>query len=238
MSRPCRRAGGLWTPTEDAVLRREYPRIRRGGSGGIRRLARVLGRSRPAVKIRARRLGLRTNVHWTPRQIAVLRMEWHEVSPRVLREKLGGRTWYAIAQRAHLLGLPFGVPQGCEAIHPAAKRVGVAHETLVRILTAAGVRLHRWYPEPVARRPRTTARRAPRRYAERDEIDAAVAAWLDTEVLPGAARARGVHPQTLRGRMLRLGLATRGEGLSVRRPSEVYDRAMVGYRPRRKGGAS
>jgi hypothetical protein len=216
-------SGAPWTAEEDARLRARYPRARS--------LAPLLplfpGRTACAVFHRARALGLYTARTWTRAEVATLRDGWHEYGPRGLKARLPGRTWFAIRQKAEALGLPSGVPQGCESLYACAQRTGFHLATLRRVLAAGGVRVRVRYPAA-----RSGARHH-YHYVERDEADAAVAAWLATETVRSAAKARGMHPSSLRHVLLRSGVTTLGpKGFALRVPSAAIDAALAAWRKR------
>jgi hypothetical protein len=203
-----------WTAAEDAVLRREY----RGNPAAF--VARLPGRSAKAIQVRAVALGVTVPTRWSPTEDAILRREWHDVGARTLKGKLPGRTWHAIRGRAILLGLPLGIPQGCETVWAAAARTGFSYDGLEQVLAWAGVRLR--YAYPAENRGVFTPGKHAHRFAERDEVDEAVRRWLRSEHLAPAARERGIHPETLRA-----WLAAEGLVPPVRGPGERRSRLRI-----------
>lgn len=149
-----------------------------------------------------------------------------------LQRRLPGRTRGAIWQRARRLRLPMGIPQGCEALTSAARRLGWSLEQLEMIVRAAGVRL--LAVESMHRGGRVW------RYAPRDELERAVHAWMARETVCGAARARRVAPATLRLWLRRAGYR-RPPGLARRHEriaSALFDHVVAtrGYQGTRAPG--
>lgn len=91
---PCRR----WTPEETAQLRDAVSRPE---------LAARLGRSLDALRLRAQRAHLVTPAppRWSADHDAQLVAAWPPTNRRALCHALG-RSWFAVRQHAHSLGLP------------------------------------------------------------------------------------------------------------------------------------
>ena len=171
-----------WTAAEDAVLRAHY--CKRGPRGCM---ASLPGRSRDAVRCRARVLGLRTSSRWTEDERRILRREWGELAWKTLRTLLPGRTWCAVAQQALRMGL--GDPaQGVHSIEAAVERTGLSRGCLLRVLAAEGVQvINRPLTSPKKRRgpgrPKAAARGRSRRgfrwlAVDMDRAVEAVESWM------------------------------------------------------------
>jgi hypothetical protein len=173
-----------WTPAEDEAVRSRYSR------GNAARLARELDRSVVAVRKRAARLGLNVARRWTAADDAKLADLWSE-APVSRIAKLLGRTPLTTYWRARQLGLPCGAPRGLEYLTDAADRTGYGTGQLRIILRAGGVKL-----QLSASRP-TKARRH-YHVVDPDDVDRAVATWLESEVVNCAAEVRGLSGETLR----------------------------------------
>jgi hypothetical protein len=226
-----------WTREEDRLLREHFPHTKRIAA----LLTLFPGRSHYSIRDHAYELGLRTRRGWTRAELRALREGWHELGPRGLRRALPGRTWSSIRQKADDLGLPSGVPQGCESLAACAARTGFHHSTLARILEAGGVRVRVTYP-----RGKPGCQRQPRHYVERDAADEAVARFLETETVVEAARRRGLHPSTLADWLGDAGelRPERRHGRLWRVPGAVIDRvaaerraALAAWRASRKRAA-
>jgi hypothetical protein len=124
-----------WTADEEALLRKNF---RRRGPAWC---AAKLGRSKGAVIGHANARGLTLHL-WTQREVTILRAEWGTVGVRVLRRKLGGRTWKSIEFKARRLGLD-GPSQGLVSIAEASEITGVNVKRLRRILDEEAVPVRR-----------------------------------------------------------------------------------------------
>jgi hypothetical protein len=173
-----------WSPDEDAAVRARYAR------GKVVALASELGRSTVAVKKRAQALGLNLAPRWTADHDQELRSHWGELSVGQIAKTMK-RTAKTVYWRARKLQLPCGATQGLEFLTHAADRCGFDTATLRRILKDAGVRLQLSASRPC---------KAKRHYhvVDPDDVDRAVAAWCDSEIVNVAAKAHGVSCDTLR----------------------------------------
>ncbi|MEM3018024.1 MAG: hypothetical protein QXO25_04000, partial [Candidatus Bathyarchaeia archaeon] len=120
--------------------------------------------------------------YWTPEETQYLLTHWHRVSQWTLMKHLRPRTWKSIVAKAARLGLPRGVPQGCESIASAARRTGYCAQTLVNILHKYGVEIRYCYMFY-----RKNKRLKPRRYVDSFEVDEAIEKHMSTETLHAAA---------------------------------------------------
>lgn len=152
-----------WSEDDLALLTKHYP-LR-----GAEWCRKKLHRSERSIANKSRRLGLAR--FWSRRELVTLRAEWGEVSERKLRQKLPGRTWKAIAEKAKKLGLS-NPNQGVASIKEVAIKSGFNHRRVMVILRAMGVRL--------TYRVRTQVRpNAARRWVvDLDEALEAIAAWV------------------------------------------------------------
>ena len=109
----------------------------------------------------------------------------------------------------------------------ASSRVsGVTWPTLRRVLEEAGVQVRR---NPHARAWATSRVL----YVERDAMIEAVEAWLLTETVYGAARARGIPAPTLLHWMHDAGIRSGVRGKALRIPTATIDRVVAERRARR-----
>ena len=215
-----------WTAAEVAFLRKNYHR-------GLSWLAKRMGRSRGALAWKARASGITRK--WTRAELVTLRAEWGELSERGLRRKLRGRTWAAIAIRAHRMGLA-NPNQGKVDMRTASRITGIDHRALPAVLAAAGVR--RTY------RIRTNGDCGSVKYrcwmVDADEARAAATAHFArlARLLsrPEAARRMGVGIPTVRAAMQMLAATRPVEGLWAkpwRVSPEDADAAIAMYRASR-----
>lgn len=137
--------------------------------------------------------------HWSKTEENLLVWNWESSTVEALADKLG-RTPLSVYCKAHELGLQRGCPQGMEYVTAAAKRTGYALATLKNILRWAKVHV-----EPT--RSRRYASKATANagfqchFVRPDAVDAAIASWLSSESVGGAAKARGIRPHDLRARL-------------------------------------
>lgn len=172
-----------WSETEYAAVRERYR------SDGAKSLARELGRSVPSVCKCAKRLGIVKLERWTEREDEQLRMFWGERPIRELSRILG-RPESGIYLRAGKLGIRSGAPQGKEYLTHAAERIGVARETLRKIL--------RWYGVRTSRPSRARDGAWSFGYVDSYDAERAAEAWFRTETMEEAARRHGWAAETLR----------------------------------------
>ena len=217
--------GRQWTADEERILREHY-------ADGVSAVAARIGRSRHAVCVRASRLGISIEKHWTAEDDDRLVKFWGERSIRGIAMAFG-RTQVAIKRRAQVLGLHLRTPEGFETISAAAIRVGFRRETLRRILAWAESRKIVGDGKPVERlawSPRHNPKSRYRQHVvESFEVDEAVAAWMDAETPEFVARARGCSPERVR-RVLRDAGVTRPpmiKGAQWRIPSKVVAEAFA-----------
>lgn len=227
--------GKNWTEEEERILRAHYPQ-----KNGVQSCGRLLPhRSLNSLRLRASKLALRAHRStkpWTPRELHILRLEWGEVAPRTLREKLRPHTWTAIVWRAKHMGL--GSPaRGLVSIRRAAEVCGYCSRSMRKILVEQGVTIHQ-HPGGL----RAQKRRERRELVELDEARAAVERHMaatsadSRETIREAARRHGVSQTTMAGRLARAGLLPRpGSGHVVLVLPEHSDRAVQMWKPRKRG---
>lgn len=205
-----------WTPAEDAVLRVRYERE------GAAAMAQALGRTLGSVHHRTRALGLYTHRRWTAKDDAQLEMLWGETSLAWLARKIG-RTVFATYKRAQDIGLPLGLPDGDEYITTAISRTGYHGGPLRRILKWAGVDIRLAMSRPCGARRHF-------HIVDADEVNDAIARWLKTETLQGAARRHGIDRNTLAGWLEASGLPLPPKPDGKRHwriPSDTIDAAVA-----------
>lgn len=219
-----RRKPRLWTPDEDAILRRRYPRLRRRSAraGEMRALLRALpGRTESAIRTRAQDIGVRMRGTWTPAEDATLRKLWPDTATRHLRAALRPRSWSAIEKRAVALGLGARW-QGYVSITVAAVALGYNPIALRHLLEREGVR--------VLMRHSGDAVGAHRIVCLDDARDAVLRA-LRKETPAEAARRLGVQPKELRVWLRMAGLLAASPGprnrSHTRLDSASIDEALV-----------
>lgn len=178
---------------ESETFMREHYRER-----GARFCAEALGLSVRQIQRRAQSFGLRRKSSWTPADDRTLRLLWSELPLAEIAERMG-RTMASLYQRAKVLQLPLGCPQGWEYLTHAAHRCGYEVAQMRRLLRWASVRLMRAQSRPGVK-PRGAGLRDPRAktwIVEPDRVDEAVARWLQCETVNAAAARLGVSAHTL-----------------------------------------
>lgn len=172
-----------WTAKDDVILREMYVR------DGAKATAAALGRPIHCVHIHARRTGVKARPQWSAKDREALRMGWGEVSIAELAAKLG-RSRRSTFDRGVRMGLKAGCPAHREYVQAAADRTGFHLTTMRRILKWARI-----VPVPAPTYPakRPTIRTTVDPYA----VDEAVKAWLQTETLAAAGRARDISPHRI-----------------------------------------
>lgn len=205
-----------WTEPESDLVRLLYP------VGGIEACLRALPlRSRAGI-LQHTFKRLRLAVHrppWTAAEDGRLRLLWGDghslahVAQNLRRRPRG------VYQRAVILGLPIGCPQGHEYFSDAAERVGYSRAALRHILAWHSVRLH----------PSLGLGKGAHRHHTVDtaDVDEAVEAWTRTEPVGRAAARRGLCPRTVRVYLHALGLRSSGRRRHLRVTEEEVDRAMA-----------
>ena len=218
-----------WTSAEDATLRAAYSK-----RGGLRRAIKALPhRTEKAIVIRAGRIGAVVYQRaWTVQEEDILRREWTEVSARTLRDKLPGRTWYAIFDHARRLGIARGIPQGYVTVKAAAQRAGYAQQTLSDLLVRHNVRVKRRNTVRSERIDRPTC------MVDWADVQRAIEADLRLETIAQAARTRGICSQMLALWLREAGAYTKGvRGRHVRLAPEVIDAVIRARRAKHPGFA-
>lgn len=175
-----------WTESEDAAIREHYAD---GGAAAV--LPFLKERSDRSVQQRARRLGVFRKRRWTPADIRKLRTLWDSTDPLSKIAKHLGRSEYSTYGKAKQIGLPLGVPEGCEYLQAAAARTGYRTEDLRRILKRAEIEIH------LVRTDRSRRTKHSRHYVDPFEVDLAVEKWHDTETVKFASSRHGISDWTL-----------------------------------------
>jgi hypothetical protein len=221
-----------WTPDEDARLRSTYP------AGGLAlAMAEIPGRSESSIFHRARRLGLNRRRRWTPGDDLTLEALWGEGLRLSAIAKTLQRTQATVYWRAQKLGLPLGCPEGFEYLSHAAERAGFSTGRLVQILRSHGFKVRAALARPRGVETRRFHVVAP------EDVDAAVAAYVQTETPQEAARRRGINADRLRARLARIGIANEpGERKRMRvtdaQVEAANELAVWSHRNRVASGAS
>lgn len=210
-----------WTAEEDALLRAAVGTHRARGAIAWDKVAWATGRTAEAAQARARRLGLvLPGRAWTAEEEAYLLREWADVTMRVLREHLPGRSSKAIRQCAWELGLRAADRrQGLVSITVAAERAGYSIEGLQSLLARQGVAMHR-----VGAKLKKDGLRLPR-HVDWDDVVAAVARDVRLETKRDAARRLGLSEHTVRARLRAAGVSL-PHGCPAHLPPETYDQAV------------
>lgn len=115
------------------------------------------------------------------------------------------------------------IPVGAEFLSDAAERTGYKPEQIAKIIAWHGAEVRRW----------GNGRRRARPWALRADVDAAVAAWLDTETVQAAAQRRGIPPTTLRDWLAAAGHKRPARHQHWRLPSATIDAVVAERRGRR-----
>lgn len=128
----------------------------------------------------------RHGLPWSKAEDAILAREFTDCNQRTLMRKLPGRSWARIRKRAtETLGLT-SAPQELIPLKAAARRLGYNSETVRTICRHAKVKIRR--------SPRPQSEGASRWFVAWDEVEAAVAWWVRSETVNGAATSRGLPP--------------------------------------------
>ncbi len=212
---PSHITGCPWTAAEDVVLRAGYEQ------GRAPEIAAQLGRTLQSVFKRARRLDLATHRRWTNEDDRRLRNWWGEFTVETIAKRLS-RTPATTFWRAQRIGLELGAPAGTEYLNRAAERTGYAVGSLRIILQRSGVEIKRTMSRP------GTGARWHYHCVDPVLVNQAVAAWLKTEPLETAARARGVSAEVLVNRLRDIAEAPRkpSDRSRWRIPTALLDRAV------------
>jgi hypothetical protein len=188
-------------------------------------------RSRVAVQKRIRKAKLVTRHFWTEEHDCYLSGSWGFISTKTIAKKLG-RTEHAIQQRVTRLKLGSGMKsedgKTPELLESSATRTGYHKPTLLRILKFSTVIIHRMQ----SRSARFTGALG-RFYVYKEDVDAAVARWLSTEMVKPAARARKVSPPLLMQELKNSGELdekTMRIGPTWRVPTDLIDRVIKEWR--------
>jgi len=160
---------------------------------------------------------------WTSAEVRCLLTHWRTIDDRELVQRLSPRSWRAITVKAKMLGLPQGMPAGCESFSAAMRRTGYDRCQLQRILSRCGVPIH----------GRGVGRQYRWAYVSRSLVDRAVADQMRLESLLHAASRLRISRVVL-ARLVR----DRGYPIvhrqSTRLPPETYDRIVDAYRQQTK----
>lgn len=140
----------------------------------------------------------RHQLPWSPAEDDALREHWGRKSGRELASYLR-RPLQAVYRRAARLGLT--TSSAWESLYRAALRTGYSIVGLKTVLTFSGVQ---WIERKRGRRVQVV---------ERAEVDRAITAWLATETLSGAARARDLDAGVLRQWLVQAGAPIRRIGV-------------------------
>ena len=207
-----------WTSGDRGRLRAAY------AEGGIVGAVQALpGRSRASLYHAAIRLGVTRRRRWTHAEEKKLAFLWGVESVsricKILGRPRGGVMFHAV----HVLGLSSGCPQGLEYLTEAATRTGYTAGQLRRIL--------RWGRVEIVDAYTFLVRGKQRHLVDPFAVDDAIERWHATETLEHAARRSGVCAETLRARLLRVGVVIeksdpRRKKSHYRVRSEDADRAL------------
>lgn len=209
-----------WTAEQDRLLRSMYLQQ------DIGEIEHATGKSRFAIYCRAKRLDIVQPQAWSNDHLLLIEVKWGVWTIKRLAAELG-RTPGAVHYKAYELGLELGCPDGYAYVKQAADHFGYSTDAFTNILRWAKVPRR----ESLARPVKPT--RAPWRIVNMELAAKAVDAWLKTEAVKPAARARGIS----HGRIYRI-LARYGQDLPRRPrhgkkwniPSVVIDAAVEAWR--------
>ena len=233
-----------WAAEEDALVRDLYARTARRSLRATLTAA-LPHRTWGAIVMRAQKLGAaRIGCEWTPAEDECLRMCWGGMAPRAITERLPRRNWRAILQRVEALGID-RIPEGLVTLAEAARRLGFARGTVLRICRAHDVPTSRWWGQratgPAKRGEGRTKGGRVCRWLLVDLTLATIAVEAELgdarETVHGGAIARGVKPSALRAELLRRGAFTVGKrGARVLLPKAVLDLAAEALGAERRAG--
>lgn len=212
----------IWTPAEDETLRASF------GPEGLAAAALALPhRSHSAILHRAQVIGVSRRRRWTSQDDARLRRLWDaELDLPDIAARLS-RTRSAVYWRAAGMGLPLGCPAGWRYLTVAARAAGFEVCTFRKVLLASGATIRRAVTVDQPRRGRVRSGHL-RYIVAAQEVEPAVAAWLDTEPLGAAARRLGYDRGTLARRLRSLGIEEpAGARLHWRVRTEDLERATA-----------
>lgn len=107
---------------------------------------------------------------WSSREDEILRLNWNDMSVKLLRRYLPGRTRIAVYERARKLGLSAGTPQGMVSVKALSEDPswGYDYYKTLRILKSASVGIRSFG---------YTGKKRGVRYVELDEAHQAAAEW-------------------------------------------------------------
>jgi hypothetical protein len=220
-----------WTKEDDQILRDHYAKL--GWQGCLEIMPK---RSKQTIQARVKNLGISTRKFWTETEDKRLRALWELDMRLVDIAKEFGRSEQSTYDRAEAIGLQLGCPDGFETLYAAKLRAGFANtETLRKIMRWAGKKI---VPSRSSPRKRSIKRR--QHFVDPCDVDEAVAAWMATETIEGAARARGIAGPTLEVWLKQSGELEKLEHRAEthwRIPSEVIDRVVAERRAQRKAAA-
>jgi hypothetical protein len=138
--------------------------------------------------------------------------------------------------RAYKIGLTLGCPEGFSYLSHEAERCGYSTTQLRMILTWGDVEIQRAMSAPGARRTRPT------HIVDPTLVDQAVAAWLATETLHVAARARDLGDEHLARILAEFGRDVPARPTQFRAhwriPTAVVDAAVARWQKAAKATAS
>ena len=222
-----------WTPVEDGTVRDLYARTPRTRLRAVLTAA-LPHRSWGAIVQRAQSQSVpgRGGCAWTPAEDQIIRQAWGERSVRAITDSLPGRAWRSIVRRAIALGFET-IPPGFVHLSEAARRIGYARATLLKLCRAASVPMMRWHGAK-RNKGRTRGGRICRwLLVDLTEATIAVEAALahDGETVYAGALRRGVKPSALRSRLLSQGAFSVGKrGVRVLIPSALLDEVAAGMK--------
>lgn len=155
---------------------------------------------------------------WTVDDYATLHLWWGIESVPKIAKRLG-RTIGGVVGQAKKLKLRMGIQNGYESITEAAERHKCGYQFMLKLLRRRSAKLRR-------ARPWSTATE-PQRYISRECADEAMLAYLSTETMKGAARARGIDAAALRKWMLLEGHEPPRRGIHWRVSSGDIDKVVA-----------
>lgn len=227
-----------WTAAENDLVRDLYTRTPRRALRATLTAA-LPHRSWSAIVAHAAVLDVpRLGCAWSPGEESTLRMHWGSETPGQILARLPGRPWRSVMRRAEALGLDV-IPVGFVTLSEAARQLGYARGTLLKIVRAAEVPTMRWWGATAT---------GPAKHGDGRAHSGRICRWLlvdltlatiaveeslarDGETVRGGAIARGVDPAALRRRLLRSGAFKVGQrGVRVLLPAAVLDAAVAELR--------
>jgi transposase-like protein len=191
-------SGKIWTPEETEILTRLYNKVPKSEV-----MAALPGRTEYMINNRAFRLKLGGSRNlYSSHDNEIIRRLWGTCHIDEIANRLGRKSANLLQHARIKLKLPQGVPQGCESIVAAARRVGFSAGALRHMLDARHVVI-RFIPTSGVRRRKSTMRF---QCVDSFDVDEAVEWFTTSETLHVASQRTGYTAHTLKDMLARAGV--------------------------------